>query len=115
MIFVWSMLTGLALGTTPDAVAGTLTLPAAEIEPVRVERLAAHAPLRGFLLAFEERGRAVLRIRHAGGEAPTRRAEALRDALVALGIPSARLVLEPAAAGMDELVLETVVTGDTAR
>jgi hypothetical protein len=115
MIAVWSMLAGLALGVAPDAVAGTLTLPVAEIEPVRAERLVAHAPLRGFLLAFEERGRAVLCIRHAGGEVPTRRAEALREALVSLGIPSARLALEPAAAGVDELVLEIVANGDSVR
>lgn len=114
VIPVWPMLAGLVLGSAPGA-AATLTLRAADVEPVRAERLVAHATLRGFLLAFEERGRAVLRIRHAGGEAQTRRAKALRDALVALGIPSARLVLEPAAAGVDELVLEIVATGDTAR
>jgi hypothetical protein len=47
-------------------------------------------------------------IRHAGGEAGARFGAALRDALVALGVPSRRLRLDPAAAGPGQLILEIV-------
>jgi hypothetical protein len=69
--------------------------------------------LRDFLRAADKYADAVLRIRYAGGENGTRRAEALRDALVALGVSSARIRLVPAAAGADELILEIATNGDT--
>jgi len=55
----------------------------------------------------------VLRIRHAGGEPDSRFAEQLRDALVALGVPAARIHLVPAAADADRLILEYSANGET--
>ncbi len=56
----------------------------------------------------------VLRIRHAGGETDSRFAEQLRDALVALGVPAARIHLVPAAADSEQLILEFSANGETA-
>lgn len=47
-------------------------------------------------------------IRHAGGEDGEQFATALRDALVALGVPSTRMRFEPAAASPGQLILELV-------
>lgn len=69
------------------------------------DSLTAHPPMRRLAQALEADGDAILVIRHAGGEADSTRAAALRAALVALGIPSARLRLEPAAAAPRSLVL----------
>ncbi len=55
---------------------------------------------------------AVLRIRHAGGAAGSGFALQLRDALVALGLPSARTRLVPAAADADLLILEISANGE---
>ena len=55
----------------------------------------------------------VLRIRHAGGDPDSRFAEQLRDALVALGVPAARIRLVPAAADADRLILEFSANGET--
>lgn len=94
--------------------ADTLTLPAGELDPPTTARLLAHGSLRMFVIGLGESGGRVVRIRHGGGEVPARRAEGVRDALVALGLPSARLELMPAAAGADEIILETV-SGDKGR
>lgn len=102
-----------ASATAPVA-ADTLVLPAGELEPPTTARLLAHGPLRIFVTGLGESEGRVLRIRHGGGEVPARRAEGVRDALVALGLPSARLELMPAAAGADEIILETV-SGDKGR
>jgi len=48
-------------------------------------------------------------IRHAGGEAGERLADSLRQVLVSLGVPSARLRFEPAAAASGQLILELMI------
>jgi len=68
--------------------------------------LAAYGPMRGLAQTLEASPNAILVIRHAGGETDGTRAAALRAALVALGIPSTRLRLEPAAAPAGSLILE---------
>ena len=101
------------LGMLPGA-AETLTLAAADWpQPRRAEILTAHRPLGDFLLAFDLRNAKVLRIRHAGGETDSRFAEQLRDALVAFGVPSARIHLVPAAADSAQLILELSANGET--
>jgi len=101
------------LGLLPGA-AESLSLAAAEwAPPRRAEELAAHRPLGDFVRAFDRQDAGVLRIRHAGGEPDSRFAEQLRDALVALGVPAARLRLVPADANADHLILEFSANGET--
>ena len=76
--------------------------------PHRADTLLPHPPLAALVRSLGAHERQVLRIRHAGGEDGARLADDLRAALVALGIASERLRLEPAAAGVGELVLEIV-------
>ena len=57
-------------------------------------------------------GSVLVFVEHAGGEPDSRFAEQLRDALVALGVPAARIRLEPAAADADRLILEFSSNGD---
>lgn len=103
----------LLLGMLPGA-AESLSLTAADWAPPRhAEALAAVPPLGNFLRTFDQQGKDVLRIRHAGGEAGSRFAEQLRDALVALGVPTARIRLVPAAADADQLILEISANGET--
>jgi hypothetical protein len=92
----------------PPLAAATLAIPAGELEPPTTARVLAHPGLRLFVAGLDGGGEQVVRIRHGGGEVPARRAEGVRDALVALGLPSARIELMPAAAGADEIILETV-------
>lgn len=100
------------LGLLPGA-AESLSLAAADWpSPRRAEALAAHRPLADFVRALDRLDAGVLRIRHAGGEPDSRFAEQLRDALVALGVPAARIRLEPAAADADRLILEFSSNGD---
>jgi hypothetical protein len=87
--------------------AGTVTLQAGDWAPgQRAELLTANAPLRALVHALQEDDGRFLLVRHAGGAAASDRATALRNALVALGVPSARIRLEPAAAESGQLVLE---------
>jgi hypothetical protein len=96
----------LVLGLLPGA-AEALSIAVADWPlPRRAEALAAHRPLGDFLRAFDRHDTSALRIRHAGGEVGSRFAGQLRDALVALGVPAARIRLEPAAADADRLILE---------
>jgi len=105
MLFVLAMMPG---------VAEALTLVTTDWPvPRRAETLAAHRPLGDFLLALDQRDAGLLRIRHAGGETDSRFAEQLRDALVALGVPAARIHLVPAAADSEQLILEISANGDT--
>jgi len=67
--------------------------------------LVSHEPVQRLVRAMES-ANGVLVIRHASGEDDRARADALRAALVALGIPSAQIRLEPAAAAPGILVLE---------
>ena len=101
------------LGLLPGT-AETLSLAAADWPPPRrAETLAAHRPLGDFVRLFGRGDAGVLRIRHAGGEVDSRFAEQLRDALVALGVPAARIRLVPAAADADRLILEFSSNGET--
>lgn len=101
------------LGLLPGA-AETLTFAATDWRPPRsAETLAAHKPLGDYLLAFERGDVSVLSIRHAGGDAGSRFAEQLRDALVALGVPATRIRMVPAAADADHLILEIISNGET--
>ena len=110
---MWLAAALFAVGFRPAA-ADTLSLPASELDPPATERLVAYAPLRALVAGVGETDDRILRIRHGGGEIPARRAEGVRDALVALGLPSARVELMPAAAGTDEIILE-IVSGDKVR
>jgi len=120
MLFVLGLLPGTA---------ESLSLAAADWSPPRrAETLAAHRPLGDFVRMFDRhddsrdgggsprREQAVdagmLHIRHAGGELDSRFAEQLRDALVALGVPAARIRLLPAAADADRLILEFSANGE---
>jgi len=105
MLFVLGLLPGTA---------ESLSLAAAEwAPPRRAEALAAHKPLGDFLRVLDRGDAGLLRIRHAGGELDSRFAEQLRDALVALGVPTARIHLVPAAADADRLILEFSANGET--
>lgn len=105
MLFVLGLLPGTA---------ESLSLAAAEwAPPRRAEALAARKPLGDFLRVLDRGDAGVLRIRHAGGELDSRFAEQLRDALVALGVPTARIHLVPAAADADRLILEFSANGET--
>jgi len=102
-----------ALGLLPGA-AESLSLAAADwVPPRRAETLAAHRSLGDYLRTLDRGDTGVLRIRHAGGDAGSRFAEQLRDALVALGVPAARIRLLPAAADADRLILEFSANGET--
>jgi hypothetical protein len=104
IMFVLGMLPG-----TVEALSLTTTdWPA----PRHAEALAAYPPLGHFLQALDRQQAAVLHVRHAGGEAGSHFAEQLRDALVALGVPATRIQLVPAAADVDQLILEFSVNGE---
>jgi hypothetical protein len=103
----------LVLGLLPGA-AESLSLSATEwAPPHRAEALAAYKPLGSFVRVFDKDDAAVLSIRHAGGEPDGRFAEQLRDALVALGVPAARIRLVPASSDADHLILEFSSNGET--
>ncbi|HCU54310.1 MAG TPA: hypothetical protein DIC36_08565 [Gammaproteobacteria bacterium] len=74
--------------------------------PHRTEALTASPPVVNLVTALVSQEQAVLVVRHAGGEAGERLADSLRQALVSLGVPSARLRFEPAAAASGQLILE---------
>jgi hypothetical protein len=74
--------------------------------PLRTEALLAHRPLAALVQRLDAQPAAVLVIRHAGGDAGSDFARALRDALVSVGLSSARMRLEPAAAADGQLILE---------
>lgn len=105
MLFILGMLSGAA---------DTLTLTAADwAPPRRAETLAANAALAALVHELDSRPQALLQIRHAGGAAGSDLAQQLRDALVALGLPSARSRLVPAAADADRLILEISANGES--
>jgi len=104
MLFVLGSLSGAA---------ETLSLPVRDwTTPLRAETVVQYRPLADFLQAFDRHPGKRLLIRHAGGDTETVRAEALREALVALGLPSARIRLVPAAAPAGELFLEISANGE---
>jgi len=104
MLFVLGLLPGMAESLSFAAADWPL--------PRRAEALAAHRPLGDFLRVLDKGEAGVLHIRHAGGEADSRFAEQLRDALVALGVPAMRIHLVPAAAQADRLILEYSIDGE---
>jgi hypothetical protein len=66
----------------------------------------------GELLAALERSRdGVVLVRHPSGDPGARWAEALRDFLVARGLPSARIALVPAPLPAEQLELEVRAGG----
>jgi hypothetical protein len=101
------------LGLLPGTAESLSFAAAAWAPPRRAEALVAHRPLGEFVRTLDRRDAGVLRIRHAGGEPDSRFAEQLRDALVALGVPAARIRLVPAAADADRLILEFSANGET--
>jgi hypothetical protein len=72
----------------------------------------APAPVLGELLAALERNRnGVVLVRHPSGDQGARWAEAVRDFLVARGLPSARIVFLPAPFKVEQLELEVRAAG----
>jgi hypothetical protein len=122
MVFMLGLLAGAA---------DTLALSTADwAPPWRAEALVSNAALAAFVHELDRRPAtamdggsaenagaafppAVLQIRHAGGAAGGGFAEQLRDALVALGLPSARSRLVPAAADAGRLILEISANGES--
>ncbi len=88
--------------------AGLTFDPAEWVSPRRAEALATNPALAGLVVELEARPGRLLRIRHPGGDAGSGEAEALRAALIALGVPGARIRLEPGATENNRLWLETV-------
>lgn len=82
--------------------------PAEWAAPRRAEALAANKALAGLVQELEARPGRLLRIRHPGGDAGSGEAEALREALIALGVPGTRIRLEPAATENNRLLIETI-------
>jgi hypothetical protein len=75
--------------------------------PVDGRALAAIEPLRVTVAALDKQPGLRLRIRYPGGDAGSAWAGELRDWLVALGVPSARIDLAPGSGGADIIVVET--------
>lgn len=99
---------------TLAATVGSLSLPAHDWAlPLPAEAVARNRPLAEMVQRVDRQAGGVLRVRHAGGDTDSRRAEVLRDALVALGLPSARIRLVPAAAPKDELIIDIAENGET--
>ena len=104
ILFTLGMLTGLT---------DTLTLTATDwAPPRRAETLTANPAVTALVHELDARPQSILRIRHAGGATGSDFAQQLRDALVALGLPSARSRLVPAAADADQLILEISTNGE---
>lgn len=94
------------LGTA--SAASLLFDPAEWAAPRRAEALTANTALAELVHELEASPGRLLRIRHPGGEAGSSEAEMLRAALIALGLPGARILLEPGATENDRLSLEAV-------
>jgi hypothetical protein len=89
------------------AAAEPLTLTAREWPaPHRTDALATNSHMANMVAALVSQEQALLVVRHAGGDAGERMANDLRQALVSLGVPSARVRFEPAAAASGQLILE---------
>jgi len=87
-----------------------LTLTAREWPaPHRTEALAMNSHMVNMIATLVSQEQTMLIIRHAGGDAGERMADDLRQALVSLGVPSARLRFEPAAAASGQLILELMI------
>ncbi|MDH4133325.1 MAG: hypothetical protein OEV31_00915 [Gammaproteobacteria bacterium] len=97
----------MALWLATAAAASVAFDPAGWPAPHRAEDLIANAPLADLVREFENAPGQSIRIRHPGGEAGTGKAETLRAALIALGVPGARIRLEPGATENDVLLVET--------
>ena len=61
--------------------------------------------VQGLLDTYQEDKRHKISIRHPGGDYGDAWAQELRDWLVALGIPSDQILLEPGSGGQDRIVL----------
>lgn len=82
--------------------------PAEWVVPRRAEALTRNTALAELVRELEAKPKRQLRIRHPGGEAGSTEAEALRAALIALGLPGAQIRLEPGATENNRLLLEMV-------
>jgi hypothetical protein len=105
---MWRVIIAATLGlAAAGAEAATLTASdwPAPRDAAALTRQAAVAALVQALMDGSDR---TLVIRHAGGEDGAQFAAVLRDALVALGVPSMRMRFEPAAAAPGQLNLELV-------
>lgn len=91
----------------PASAAPLMFDPAEWAVPRRAEALSANTALVELVRELEARPGRLLRIRHPGGETGSNEAEALREALIALGVPGARIRLEPGATENNRLLLET--------
>lgn len=84
---------------SPVLFAGLLTLPQpvtlTVTDSLRADKITSHAELRTLMQALEAAPGRQLAIGHPGGEAGSARADALRAALVALGLSSERITLVP--------------------
>lgn len=102
---MWRVIIVATLGLSAVADAATLSMSdwPAPRESATLSRQPAVAAVVQTLM--ESRGRTLV-IRHAGGADGEQFAVALRDALVALGVPSRRMRFEPVAAPPGQLILE---------
>ena len=69
------------------------------------EALLSLTPVRDLLALYQEDSGHRITIRHPGGDYGDAWAHELRDWLVALGIPSAQVLLEPGSGGRDRILL----------
>ena len=105
---VWRVIIAATLGLSA-AVVEAATLTTSDWPAPRESAALTRQPAMAVVVQALMDGRdQTLVIRHAGGEDGAQFAAALRDALVSLGIPSARMRFEPAAAAPGQLILELV-------
>lgn len=105
---MWRVIIAATLGVAA-AVAEAATLSASDWPAPRETAVLSRQPaVAAVVRTLMDSRDQTLVIRHAGGEDGAQFATALRDALVALGVPSTRMRFEPAAAPPGQLILELV-------
>lgn len=108
--FAWMVLTGVFVSAQAPAQEQLFELSAEQwARPRQGEVLVAYPSLRAALAAFDAAPRALLQIRYPGGEEGSLWAGELRDWLVALGVPSSRIQVQPGTRKPEyiELVVDT--------
>jgi len=75
--------------------------------PPSGESVASLESVKRIVMAFDQEESERIVIRYPGGDAGTAWAEELRDWLVALGISSSRVLLQPGSGKAETIVLET--------
>jgi hypothetical protein len=78
-----------------------------DLKPRNGQTVAGLAPVRDIVTALDKTPGQHVVIRYPGGDAGNAWAEAVRDWLVALGVASKRIVLEPGSSSPDALTLLT--------